>query len=439
MPISAATGPGSCVTTLFCARHLLPIAAPWLEDGALLVIDGVIREAGRRADLIAAWPSARIVDFGNAVILPPMANVHTHLELTHFPTWIAATGQTIPRRSFVDWVLAVIHVRRGLDPCQLQGSVAAGLEQSLQAGTALLGDILSHLASRSAYAETAMSGRIFYEVLGRDPGQVASRLAEFEAALPVAPAPGLLWGLSPHAPYTLSEQTCRLAMDWARCHQLPVAMHLAETREETAFMAGRGGDIARRLYPAVNWTLPEAESEDPVSRSPVQWLLEQGLVPPGSLAIHGVHVATEEVADLTRSGLTIVLCPRSNALFGKRRAPLADYRQAGVPLALGTDSLASSPSLSLWDELAFAWSWYAGELSGADWLYIATSGGAAALGQATQFGRLTAGWPANFQVVSLPGLVAGPGVCDQLCAAGDLVRVDALYLAEGTTCENVLS
>ena len=426
------------MTTLFLARHLLPICSAPIENGGLLVEGGRIVAVGSASDLQEKSPNAETVDFGDRVLLPPMANAHTHLELTHFPQWVLSPDAPSEQVSFVDWVLKLIKVRRNLTPPQLDQSLCQGLDLLLRSGTALVGDILTSFESRSLYADSTLHGRVFFEVLGREPAPFAERLERFAKVSQIPPGCNLSWGISPHSPYTLSEETFRLAVAWAQQYGLPASIHLAETEDEVAFVARREGPIAERLYPAVNWQVAPRKRQDPQPR-PVRWLLDQGPLPADSLAVHGVHVDEQDVADLARAGLGVVLCPRSNALFGSRRAPLSAYRQAGVVLALGTDSLASSPSLSIWDELAFAWSWFAGELNGAQWLEIATCGGAAVLGKKSEFSGLAPRQPAPFQVVTNPEGWGGESLCDHLCACGDRVRVEALYLASDGVCENVLS
>ncbi|MEJ2491317.1 MAG: hypothetical protein P8Y84_06840, partial [Desulfuromonadales bacterium] len=102
-------------TTLFCARYLLPIGAPPIEDGGLLVRDGHILAVDRRKNLRSAVPGVELIDFGDAVLLPPMANAHTHLELTDFPVWAETIGTTERPENFVDWLLSLVRVRRNVD------------------------------------------------------------------------------------------------------------------------------------------------------------------------------------------------------------------------------------------------------------------------------------------------------------------------------------
>jgi cytosine/adenosine deaminase-related metal-dependent hydrolase len=410
---------------LYRARYLLPIGAPLLEDGALLVEAGRIRAVGSYHDLAAAHPRAATSDFGHAVILPPLVNAHTHLELTGFPGWAAAAG-VVPAGDFVDWVLELVQVRRTVTTAESRAALAAGLEQSLRAGTGAVGDILTTLPAADAYADTPLRGRVFAEVLGVDAERVAARLAEIATRVGVSPTPELAWGLSPHAPYTLSAMTFAQVLAMAHRWQLPLAMHWAETTAEREFLEKGAGPFAARLYPAVGWSCP------------LQPLGEDGprlaSFPSGSLMIHGTQAGTAEIETLASTGLGVVLCPRSNSRFGTTRAPVATFRKFGVPLALGTDSLASSPSLSVWDELAFARQWFAGALDPVDWLEIATTGGAVALGLGGRLGRLTAGLEASFQVVAVPAGATAVTLTEGLCAAGEQITVQALFLGG----ENVL-
>jgi cytosine/adenosine deaminase-related metal-dependent hydrolase len=410
---------------LYRARYLLPIGAPLLEDGALLVEAGRIRAVGSCHDLAAAHPRAAAIDFGDAVILPPLVNAHTHLELTGFPGWAAAAGAA-PAGDFVDWVLELVRVRRTVTTTEIGAALAAGLEQSLRAGTGAVGDILTTLPAADAYADTPLRGRVFAEVLGVDAERVAARLAEIATRLGIPPTPELLWGLSPHSLYTLNAATLDQVLVLARSRHLPLAMHWAETAAEREFLEQGAGPFAARLYPAVGWSGPP----QPVGEGDANL----ASFPPGSLMIHGTLAGAAEIETLASTGLGVVLCPRSNNRFGATRAPVAAFRKFGVPLALGTDSLASSPSLSVWDELAFARRWFAGALDPADWLEIATAGGAATLGLGGRLGRLAAGLEASFQVVAVPAGATAVTLTEGLCAAGEQITVQALFLGG----ENVL-
>lgn len=413
---------------IYSARYLLPIGAPLVEDGALLVENDRILAVGAYRELAAAHPGLAAVDFGEAVVLPPLVNAHTHLELTDFPLWAEAAGEATAPADFVDWILRLVRVRRTVGEDAVRASLCHGLWQSLAAGTGAVGDILTTLTVAGVYARRPLAGRVFAEVLGVDDERVAARLAEIAGRLGSPPGPELSWGLSPHAPYTLNAATFAKSLAFAGEHRLPLAVHWAETAEEVAFLAdGRGG--LERLYAVAGWKLP-ANPPAPSAFAASPAAVGGG----GGLLIHGAHLREDEIDGVARAGLSVVLCPRSNNCFGAARAPLKALRRAGVPLALGTDSRASSPSLSIWDELAFARTWFAGDLDPVSWLEIATAGGAAALGLSGRMGRLAPGLEASFQVIGVPDGAMPATLIEALCAEGHRTPPQALLLKGKCAC-----
>ncbi|MEZ4484247.1 MAG: metal-dependent hydrolase, partial [Syntrophotaleaceae bacterium] len=146
--------------TLYLARYLLPISAPPIEDGALLVDKGRIAAVGRRAQLLSEY-GGEVVDFGEAALLPTLVNAHSHLELSHFPRWATRAGEQDPPATFVDWLLRLIRIKRELTSAELNASIADGLRQCLQSGTGAVGDILSRVVLPPDYAASPLYGRVF--------------------------------------------------------------------------------------------------------------------------------------------------------------------------------------------------------------------------------------------------------------------------------------
>ena len=418
-------------STLYTAKYLLPITAPPIEDGALLVDAGRILDFGSRAALRNISQGAKEIDFGDAILMPPMVNAHTHLELSSFPDWLNTTGEVQAPRDFVDWILRLIRVRRSVDLSQVRDSLAWGLEESLRFGTGAVGDILTTLPGVDVYQESPLYGKVYAEVLGHVAGVVSDRLETIETMLGRPPGKALNWGLSPHAPYTLSSSMIDQVFAFSAEQSLQSSIHLAESAEEYAFVRSGQGAIVDKLYTTAQWD----PATDPASGcSPVESLCRTGRLRRNDLLVHGVQVDDADIALIKRTGCHVALCPRSNAALDVGRAPVVDYLKADVQLSLGTDSLASAPSLSIWHELAFARSWFAGDVSPRKWLEIATFGGARALGLQGRIGQLAAGSDASFQVVGLTDLPSIDEVEEALCAAGESVAVSHLYLAE----QNVL-
>jgi len=184
----------------------------------------------------------------------------------------------------------------------------------------------------------------------------------------------------------VSEPLYRAVADFARRESLPLAVHLAESREETALVRDGAGSFADAL---------RARGIAVVARhcSPVQYLVQLGVLASGNcLAIHCVQVDERDVALLRDAGATIAHCPRSNRAHRHGTAPLAAFRAAGIPVGLGTDSVLSAGDVNLWAEAAAA------GLEGEDALRLLTIEGARALGLAAEIGSLEVGKQADLAV-----------------------------------------
>lgn len=400
--------------SLYTAAWLYnPGQAP-ISGGGVAVRGGKILAAGPSADLISAYGPPTI-EYPGCVILPGFVNAHTHLQLTRFPAWRLRGGLDYHPRRFTDWIIQAIKVLRSVTPEESRASLVAGISASLRAGTTCVGDIVALPELVSAYGETGLGGRFYLELIGQEPSQFELRL--FGAVHTATEISGALRpGLSPHAPYTLHENLLPTIAVAARAESLPLALHLEESREEVDFLFDTSGPMAELLYPFVGWQqyLPA-----PRRITPAHFFDQGGLLGPSTLVVHCVQTTPADAALLQERGCSICLCPRSNERLAVGIAPVHLFRKLGIPLCLGTDSLASNDSLSLWDEMRFALQCYKGLLTPEELFRMATTGGAAALGMQDQVGSLEAGKRADFQVVALDG----PCTAERLLAQGHLQDV----------------
>ena len=331
--------------------------------------------------------------------MPGFVNAHTHLELTHFPAWRLRDGLDYHPRAFVDWIIQMIKVRRGVTVEETRTSLKAGIQACLRSGTTAVGDIVTSPDLLSAYAGSAIGGRLYLELIGQDRQLFEPRLLKaLEACKTVNGC--RLPGLSPHAPYTLNSSLLPDIAAAADQMQLPISLHLAESREESALLFDSTGPLADEMYPLVGWQdyLPA-----PRRTTPARFFDAGGLLGPSTLAVHGVQLTPADAALLKERGVTICLCPRSNERLAVGTAPVHLFKKLGMPLCLGTDSLASNDSLSLWDEIRFALDCYKGELAAEELLGMATKGGAKGVGLGEHVGVLETGKRADFQLVELGG------------------------------------
>jgi cytosine/adenosine deaminase-related metal-dependent hydrolase len=361
------------------------VAAPWvlpgtdaapLSDGALVLDGDRVVEIGPRPDIEARHGPAEMHD---AVILPALVNAHLHLELSHL------AGKVPGGVGLVPWIEALVAQRsRG---GAVEEGMAAGAAALRLAGVAAVGDVTNGLASGRHLAREGITGTLFHEIYGFTGERAAQALrlaAEVRERLG-DPGPGLRVAPSPHAVYST-----HLATAAALLRAGPASIHLAEVPEERRFVAEAAGPFADLV---LRLGLEPGELR-PFARSPVDAVAAH--LGPETLVVHAVDVDDEDLAALRRSGATVVLCPRSNQHVSGRLPDLPRLLAAGIRLAVGTDSLASSPSLSPLEELAVLHGAYPAVPPGR---LLALCWNGAAVGAPT-VGRLLPG--------SSPGVIAAP-------------------------------
>jgi cytosine/adenosine deaminase-related metal-dependent hydrolase len=391
---------------IYAASYLVPISSPPVAGGAIAVADGRIVDAGP-FDRLRTEYSAPVTEFPGCVIMPGLVNAHSHLELTHFSSWKLRKGIDYSPRTYVDWVIQIIKIRRALTRRELEHSVMEGIRVSLECGTTTIGEIVSDRALIPLYGTTGICGRLFMEAIGQEPAGNASLLEDIENTLGAFSGNRLQPGISPHAPHTLSAGFLRELAALSAAHSIPSVIHLSESREEAAFMHDSSGKIAELLYPLAGW---DAYLPPPRRTTSTAYLEGLGLLSPLTSVVHCVHVTPDDAHILKRTGVTAILCPRSNERLAVGKAPAGLLKSCGIPLALGTDSLASNDSLSLWDEMRFLRSEFPGVFTPVEVLEMATLGSARALHLDGETGSLEKGKRADFLVVHPERI----GACQEL-------------------------
>ena len=404
---------------IYGATYLAPVSSPPVPGGAIAVTDGRIVDVGP-IDRLHREYGGEVREFPGCVILPGLVNAHSHLELTHFPSWKLRKGIDYSPRTYVDWVIQIIKIRRALTRMELEHSVLEGIRVSLECGTTTIGEIITERELIPLYETTPIGGRLYLEAIGQDPARTGPLLDELEMTMQSFADGRLRAGLSPHAPHTLSAPFLKELAGLAARHSLPTAVHLSESREEEAFMADSSGRIAELLYPFAGW---ETYLPPPRHTTSAAYLESLGLLNASTSVVHCVHVTLDDVHILKKRGVSVILCPRSNERLAVGKAPVALFKKCGVPLALGTDSLASNDSLSLWDEMRFLLNEFPTVFSPEEALEMATIGSARALHLDGETGSLEKGKRADFLVAHLSRNASSTELAEALIDDSRLVEV----------------
>jgi cytosine/adenosine deaminase-related metal-dependent hydrolase len=241
---------------------------------------------------------------------------------------------------------------------------------------------------------------VFYELIrfnAPDPQAFVEAAAEELESL--APAELVRGSLAAHAPYSVSPLVLRAIREvGARDAFTPCSIHLSESVEEVEFLQSGGGAWRALLEEVGAWD-PKWQ---PPAVSPVQFLDEAGFLGSNVLAVHGVQMTLDDLGRLRARGATLVTCPRSNGHTGAGAPPIQDFYDAGVRVAIGTDSLASTPDLNVFAELATMRA-LAPTVSASALVESATLQGARALGFDADYGSIEPGKRARLIAVQLTG------------------------------------
>jgi cytosine/adenosine deaminase-related metal-dependent hydrolase len=342
-----------------------------LPDGVLE--DGVVERDG---DLVLDVRRARVGDPPQEAewIVPGTVNAHVHLELS----W--AAGRVPGGAGLAEWV---IRLREETVPAAgaVEAAVRRAAEEMAEAGSVLACDVSNSGATANALAAAGLSGIVQHEVLGLG--------RERTHALRAADAPlsfvagGIAVRPSPHATYSTAPDVLVAAA--SPRGGVPATIHVAEDPDEERFLMEGAGSFATlldRFGVDWRWFLPPRVS-------PARWLDELGVLGPALLVVHGVHLSAEDRQRLAARGSPLCLCPRSNLHIGGALPDVPALLAAGVKLCVGTDSLASSPTLDVIDDVRVLREAFP-EIEDERWLRMATEGGAHALGRG-DLGRLKAG------------------------------------------------
>jgi cytosine/adenosine deaminase-related metal-dependent hydrolase len=375
------------------ASWVVPIGDPPIRDGWVAVDRDRVVALGKRAPADAITEC----DLGSVAILPGLVNAHTHLELSYLRDALP------PADDFVAWLRGVIGARRGKpgpEAAEIVRSVECGIEESIRSGTAVVGDISNTLVTFGPLERSRLAALVFYELIRFAPTDadrfVEAACRELDA---LGPAARVRTSLAAHAPYSVAPlvlRAIRRASDrdpFARC-----SVHVSESVEEVEFIKTGGGPCRALLEDLGVWNPSWAAP----GVSPVQYLDESGFLDSRVLAVHGVQMSSGDLARLVARGVTLVTCPRSNARTGAGAPPIEEFYESGVRVAVGTDSLASSPDLSVFAELA-AMRALAPSVPAPTLLDSATRQGAHALGFEAEYGSIEPGKRARLLAVAIPG------------------------------------
>jgi cytosine/adenosine deaminase-related metal-dependent hydrolase len=308
------------------ARTVLTMEGPPLENGAVAITGNRIRAVDRFAE-IERLPGEEVLDLGEQVLLPGLINAHCHLDYSMMRRAIS------PPRTFTQWIARINAIKRSLHDEDYVNAIQNGFAELVKWGTTTVLNIMAFPALMPQLPRPPIRAWWFYELidLRKKPDSI---LTHFENK----DWPGG-FGLSPHAPYTVTPELFRLAKASGRL----LTTHVAESVDEMQMFLQARGDLYDFMQ-SIGRDMSDCGHGTPLAN-----LVKNGLIDRDAILVHLNELDAEDIQWL--AGAHVVHCPCSHRYFRHHPFPLGALQLTGANICLGTDSLASNDALNLFAEM----------------------------------------------------------------------------------------
>jgi cytosine/adenosine deaminase-related metal-dependent hydrolase len=365
------------MTTVYFARWLLLDSGEIIENGAVAVSGSRIAAAGTRSR-ITRKSDDRLVNLGDALLLPGFINMHTHLE--ECPVRGALPGAD---ETFASFSAKKNSRVRQTAPETLLAGIRLSAREQLAEGTTSVLDSSRSGASPAVLANEPIRSWVIHELHAEDPAEDASaidtaisRISGYDKHVGRAAGPFAIHSLAP--------RTQHMLLRTAEKHRWLWAMHIAESAEELQAFSERTGDLYFYMTRKKNWPFGET------TLGPMHCALTANLIPNNGICFHCNYANGHELSLLAAKRASVVLCFRYSEAMGHKRFPLEIALNRHVPVCLGTEGIAPVGEMSIFDEL-FALKNAYPHIRAGEMLKWVTRNAAAALKMGDRLGSLTKG------------------------------------------------
>jgi 5-methylthioadenosine/S-adenosylhomocysteine deaminase len=380
------------IDLLIAPRWIVPMRprTVLLEEHAVAVVDGRIVDVLPLGDASKRYHPARSVSLPGHVLIPGLINLHTHAAMS----LMRGLADDMPLMRWLNERIWPAESSCMSETFVLDGTLLACAEM-LRGGTTCFSDMYFYPSAAAAAVEQAgiraclgLTVLDFPTPYAADADDYLNKGLALRDAL--RDSERITTCLAPHAPYTVSDRSFEKILTYAEQLNLNIHTHLHETLDEIA------------------------QSVVQFGARPIQRLAGLGVLGPGLIAAHAVHLTEVEIELLAERGCHIAHCPTSNLKLASGIAPVTALLEQGVNTGLGTDGTASNNRLDMFGEMRLAALLAKGVSGNAEalpaWqaLEMATINGARALGMERDIGSIEIGKKADMVALDLSQLETQP-------------------------------
>lgn len=365
------------------------LSAARIHNGLEWLPAGTVIETGPAGSITALHPAGVIpaeqVQHFDGILCPGFVNAHCHLELSHMKGAIAEGNKLVP------FLQAVMTGRNNFSATDKTTALEAAIAETRQNGIVAVGDIANGTDTLAFRQEAGFHIHTFVESIGFTDTNTAGRFAYSVQVYEQFAAQEshnrlLRQSIVPHAPYSVSGSMFEHIDRFDPGSILSV--HNEETEAENDLYRNKNGamfDLYQTLHIDAAFFHPSGKT----SLQTYVPLLDKAHP---LILVHNTFMEADDITFLEQSGreVYLCLCPRANWYIERRLPPVLQFAASGLPVCLGTDSLASTHSLSIWAEINMLQKHFP-ELTLEQLLCWATYNGARALHMESVIGSIAPG------------------------------------------------
>ncbi|HCT29636.1 MAG TPA: hypothetical protein DIW31_02630 [Bacteroidales bacterium] len=323
----------------FSANYIFPVNGHPIKNGIVVVNDNniIVDVIDPKGDVL----ELESMEFHNGVIVPGFVNAHCHIELSHLKKKLDNSAEGIA--GFV----SQIRTLRASTEFEIQKSIKQALSALDDNGTVAVGDICNTTDSFLLKQTSKIYFHSFIEVFGLLPSEAELRYQNAKSLLNDALLVNKSSSLTPHATYSISDKLWNFISNELSKTESTVSIHYGESMQEYAFLKDRTGVLAENFK--------DLGIADGIASNTTPFEIVKKYLPKQNptLFIHNTFVQRDEIKSIMSHFKSpfFVLCPSSNLFIEGKLPNVPLFIEEGACLAIGTDSFASSNTLSVFDQI----------------------------------------------------------------------------------------
>ena len=373
---------------ILTAETLLSLESEPLYGSSVVISNSSIIDIGPKNNIKQKYKNFTEIDLGKGILLPGFINGHVHLEIG----WIQKKIGNF--NNFTEWLIQIIDSKADEKVTDelIKHSVKDGLSTLIESGVSTVGEISSYVGlDKELIVDSGLRAIIFEELFDRHMDFIDHKKYVRENIVETRPFP--------HAPYSCSPELLKKIFELSINNKVAIGIHLAESKDETLFVRNEPNKIEDQIYPLIK----KQKYKRPVAKSSFDYIkkYDNDLISDLTI-IHAVNVSNEEIDEINKNNIGVIICPRSNQYLQVGIPPLAKLTEL-KRLGLATDGLSSNHNLDYFEEMVTLYTLLS-DLNNChpsfQTVYSATLGGARALFIEDRVGSIEIGKKADLIFIS---------------------------------------